>query len=63
MDAACLTNLFAVFSQMTVHATQQISNRYLVSLALECGDLGIAELFLLSLKWLLEQRHHVDVFA
>ncbi len=30
---------------------------------LEFGDFGIAELFLLNLKWLLEQRHHLEVLA
>jgi len=32
-------------------------------LFLEFGDFGIAELFLLNLKWLLEQRHHLEVLA
>src|SRR6266702_2210448 len=32
-------------------------------LFLEFGDFGIAELFLLNLKYLLEQRHHPGVFA
>jgi hypothetical protein len=31
-------------------------------LSLEFGDLGIAELFLLSLKWHLEQSHHLKIF-
>jgi len=32
-------------------------------LILEFGDFGIAELFLLNLKYLLEQRHHPGAFA
>jgi len=32
-------------------------------LFLEFGDFGIAELFLLNLKWLLKQRYNVEVFA
>jgi hypothetical protein len=34
-----------------------------MELFLEFGDFGIAELFLLSLKWLVVQRYDVDVFA
>ncbi len=30
---------------------------------LEFGDFRIAELFLLNLKWLLKQRHHLVIFA
>ena len=33
------------------------------ALFLEFGDFGIAELFPLSLKWLLEQRLYLDAFA
>jgi hypothetical protein len=32
-------------------------------LFLEFGDFGIAELFLLNLKWLLEERHHREVLT
>jgi len=32
-----------------------------MGLFLELGDFGIAELFLLSLKWLLKQRHHQEI--
>jgi hypothetical protein len=32
-------------------------------LFLEFGDFGIVELFLLNLKWLLEQRYRLNVFA
>ena len=28
---------------------------------IEFGDFGIAELFILNLKWLLKQRHHLEV--
>jgi hypothetical protein len=31
-------------------------------LSLEFGDLGIAELFLLSLQWHVEQSHHLKIF-
>ena len=32
-------------------------------LFLEFGDFGIVELYLLNLKWLLEEKHHLEVFA
>ena len=32
-------------------------------LFLEFGEFGIAELFLLNLKWLLEERHHLEVLT
>jgi hypothetical protein len=34
-----------------------------VRLFLEFGDFGVVELFLLDLKWLLEQKPHLEVFA
>ena len=35
----------------------------LVGVFLEFGDFGVVELFLLGLKWLLEQKPHLEVFA
>jgi hypothetical protein len=39
------------------------SSGILLGLFLEFGDFGISELFLLSLKWLLKQGDHLEIFA
>jgi hypothetical protein len=37
--------------------------RHILGVILEFGDLGIVELFLLNLKWLLKQGHQLVIFA
>jgi hypothetical protein len=34
-----------------------------MGLSLEFDDFGIVELFLLSMKWLLKERYHLEIFV
>jgi hypothetical protein len=48
---------------LSKQAGSLISGMSRIRIILEFGDFGVVELFLLGLKWHLEQKQHLEVFA